>query len=99
MVVAIECAGGRVASHIDIGPAIIVVIKGGGCHRITTLDLGDARAGGNICEGAVSVVVQEEVGVCRQPFRAAVDRDSLPGTVGAFTWLRSVGEIKLQIEI
>ena len=84
MIVQKQQACGRVASHVEIGPAVIVHIEGDRCQTVGSTDGSDSRLFGDIGEGAVAVVAVEIVLRRFQSFGTACDSHALEVAIRHF---------------
>ena len=78
MIILEQEAGGRVARHVDVGPAIAIEIAAQGGERVVSQSLQDSRLRSDVRESSVTVVVVEQVARSRQSTRTAHDRDAFP---------------------
>jgi hypothetical protein len=69
-------AGGRVASHIDIGPAVLVEVGGDHSHPIALRNLRHTRLLADVREAPVTIVSIERMPASRQAAGAALDRNA-----------------------
>src|SRR3989441_4273970 len=74
--VLIERAGLRVVGDVNVGPAVVVEIGGEDAEAESAVGLQDAGGFGDVGEGAVAVVVIEDVFAAGQAGRAAGDHDA-----------------------
>src|SRR2546425_10566760 len=74
--VLIERAGLRVVGDVDVGPAVVVEIGGENAEAEGAVGLQNTRGFGDIGEGAIAVVVIEDIFAARQAGRAAGDHDA-----------------------
>ncbi len=77
LLVLIKRARGRIVRHINIGPAIIVEIRGQHAQAVGPVRFENSRRLGNIGERPVTVVVIENVLPALQPRRPASHHHAL----------------------
>src|SRR5207245_10218598 len=87
-----DSAGGRVVGHIDIGPAVIIEIRGQYAESIKPGSLLDPGTLGHIRERTITVVVIQNVGVRSQTRRPAGAHDALVEARSRF-WDRGSSQI------
>src|SRR5205823_4810795 len=87
----------RIASDVDVRPAIVVKVGRDHGHRITALCLCHPRYRGNVGERAITIVPVHADGTWRQSSRTAIYGDALPVAVNRPTRLRYGFEIELQV--
>src|SRR5207249_6479994 len=85
----------RIASHIDVGPAVIIEIRGRGCHAVTPGDFADAGPDTDVGERAVPVIAIERGDPGRQTTGPAVNGNALPVAIAVLAWLGRAFEIGL----
>ncbi len=90
-------AGGGVAGNIDVGPAVVVKIGGGGSHAVAAFGFRYAGLGANVRKGAVAVVVVQRYETRRQSARPAVDRYAFPVAEGAVSRLGDFLRIEVKV--
>ncbi len=80
-VVVVKRAGRGIVGHVDVGPAVAVIIAP---HHAQTVILAgvDPGALGDVGEGSITIVVEEEVAPPGQAARAAEGRDSTVSAIG-----------------
>src|SRR5215510_185912 len=76
MVIFVERRGGRVIRDIDIGPAVVVEVAHQHAQAVGTRCFQDAGLLGNVSEGSVAIVVEEDVHAALQAWRAARHRQT-----------------------
>ena len=81
VLVAKQQAGGRIASYVDIRPAVVVVVRRSDGHAVAGSCSADSSFVADLAEGPVAIVAVERMPRERQPSRAAVDLHSLPVAV------------------
>ncbi len=67
----VEGAGGRIIGNINVGPAVIVEVCGEHAQAVGTVRAKNPSRFGNIGEGAVAVIVVENVLAALQAGRSA----------------------------
>ena len=97
VLVAKEPARRRIAGDVDVGPAVVVVVRGHGGHRVRARGGRDARLPADVGERAVAVVVKELHRSGRQPARPAVHRHALPAAVRVLAGFRQLLERRVQV--
>ena len=76
MFVVIKKIGAGVIRHVEIRPAIVVVISPGALHSVTTFRIVYAGFFGNIFKGPVTTVVKEEIRLPGKTSRTALHQNS-----------------------
>ena len=97
MIVAIKNAWRAVAGDEYVGPAILVEIERGDTERVMTVGTVDVGFGGDVFEGALALVVIQDIFRARQTARAAHHRDGFPDAGGALARSGRGREIKVHI--
>ena len=82
--VAVEGGGGGVVGDVDVGPAVVVEVGDGDGEGVGADGLPHAGFFGDVGEGAVAVVVVEDVLAALEAGRAAGDLDAFVGAAGGF---------------
>src|SRR5262249_7968572 len=78
VVIAEQEAWRGITGDVDIGPAVVIEIRGHGSHHVATLGLGDSRRPAYIAESTVSIVVIECSNAGRQSSWSTHHRSALP---------------------
>ena len=78
--VLVQGAGGGIVGHIDVGPAIVIEVGGEHAETEVAVGLQDAGLRAHVGEGAVAVVVVEDVGVAVETGRSAGDHHAFVET-------------------
>ena len=76
LLVLVKSAGGGIVGHVDFRPAVIVEIGGEHAQSVGPVRLGYAGCFRDVGEGAVSIVMEEDVLAAIQSRRAASDHQS-----------------------
>ena len=84
VVVLVEGGGGGVVGDVDVGPAVVVEVGDQHAEAVSAGRLQNARFRRNIGEGAVAVVVEQDVLAAIQTGRAARDHQSFIETRAGF---------------
>ena len=95
----IEDAGSRIAGHVDIRPAIVIVIQREYAERVVALGSADAGGRADVGKRAVAVVVIEIIHRCRKTARPARDRNPFVLAIFARAGLRHMGEIRAEVHV
>ena len=82
LLVLVEGGGGGVVGDVDVGPAVVVEVGDADAESIGADGVEDAGFFADVGEGAVSVVVIEDVFAALQAGRPAGDLDALVGAAG-----------------
>src|SRR5579883_864428 len=72
-VVAEQQAGGKVAGHVEVAPAVAIEIGRGGGERVARLHRQDAGFFADIGKGSVAVIAVQPAGILRHSGRMAID--------------------------
>jgi len=92
----VEGAGGGIVGDVDVGPAIVVEIGGEDAEAVGAVGLEDAGGFGDIAEGTVTVVVEENVFAADEAGGSAGDEHSFVITGAGFGDGRG-GEIHVDV--
>ena len=84
LLVLVEGGGGGVVGDVDVGPAIVVEVGDADAEAIGADGVEDARFFGDVGEGAVAIVVVEDVFTTLQAGWAAGDLNAFVGAAGGF---------------
>src|SRR6185369_1769394 len=90
-------ARGGIGSDVNVGPSIVVIVRGDRRHGIRARGCGDAGRLAHISESPVAVVVKQLDESGGQTARTAIHGDPLPGAVGILAWLGQL--LKRGVEI
>ena len=96
-IVVVQNARSAVASDINVGPSVVVVVEGGDAQRIMAVGLVDVSFGGNVFERAIAAVVVKDVFCGGQASRAAHHRRAFPDARSSLSGGRGGGEIEIYI--
>ena len=97
MIVVVEDGGGRVAGHVDVGPAVFVAVEGGDGEAVVAGGFGEAALDRDIFELAVAEVVIEHVRRPLEPARTAHDGHALPHAAGSLAGLGHVLDVEVDV--
>ena len=86
-----------VNGDIDVRPAIIVKVVRDSCDGVARSRLQDARFRADVGEGAIAVVVEEQVRIARQTPRSAHDGHTLP--LAKVRVARSGNLLRVELEV
>src|SRR4051794_14898096 len=86
-----------IAGDVNVGPAVLVKVGGDNGHAVAAALGSDSGGGADIGEGAVSIVAIKGMDAAREPARAALDGNSLPGAIHVRTGLGDAIHVELQI--
>ncbi len=90
LLVLVKRAGGGVIGHVDVGPAIVVEVRREHAESVGSVRFENPGRFGDVGEGAVAVVVVEDVVVALQSGRSAGNHDGLVETRARFRHRRGL---------
>ena len=96
-VVAIEEAGSHVASHVHIGVAVVVEIRGHRSQRVTPARLEDASGGRDVFESSRAQVAVQGIAGPGESLRTAHHRNPFPLAGPARPGLRRVLQVEVHV--
>src|SRR6185437_10984496 len=94
---AVENAGRAVAGHVDIGPAVIVVVQSGNAERVVAGGPVNVRLGADVFESAIAAIMVENIFRPLQATGAAHHGHTLPQAGRPVAGLRRVGQVEIHI--
>ena len=97
VIVVVEDAGGAVTGNIDVGPAIVVVVKGGNAEGVMPVGLIDVSFGGDVFKFAGAEIAIKDIFRPGQSARPAHDRNAFPHAGGPFSRREGRGGIIIDV--
>src|ERR1700730_14915135 len=97
MLIAKEPTGRGIAGYINVGPTIVIVVRGDCGHGIRTSGRGDAGHPADIGEGSVAINTEYKYRPRGQAARTAIHGNTFPGAVRVFARLGQLFERGVEI--
>src|ERR1039458_4711009 len=97
VVVAKQQAGRGIARHVDVGPSVVIEIRGHSGQPVAAFRRGDAGTFRYVLESTIAVVVIQQMRLRRQAARSTVHRNALPVATGDLPRRLPRLEVELQV--